>query len=214
MVTHPATPKAEQANVYATLTELNHFADPTIPFAAQYGADGQRVIDEGSPFNSVYLLPLAHRGPEAMDDTLAHLGSYLFHEMTTPLGIRLELLRVKQRAFPLVPAIGVNPHRAIRIEIADELGIVGGVGAVGGGREDPVHDVAWQEQEGVGQGAAGIGHELAFLLEVPKGLGVGRAGRLALGARPRGRRDLLLAVHPPATHRGGTLSQLPDRRRL
>jgi serine/threonine protein kinase len=86
----PATPKAEQANVYATLTELNHFSDPTIPFSAQYGADGQRVIDEGTPFNSVYLLPMAHRGPEAMDDTLSHLGSYLFHEMTTPLGLRLE----------------------------------------------------------------------------------------------------------------------------
>jgi hypothetical protein len=89
----PATPRGEQANVYATLTELNHFSDPTIPFAAQYGADGQRLVDHGSPFTTVYLLPLAHRSPDALDDTVAHLGSYLFHELTTPLGLRLDQLR-------------------------------------------------------------------------------------------------------------------------
>jgi hypothetical protein len=89
----PATPRPEQANVYATLTEINHFSDPSIPFAAQYGADGQRIVDQGSPFSTVYLLPLAHRTPEALDDTVAHLGSYLFHELTTPLGLRLDHLR-------------------------------------------------------------------------------------------------------------------------
>src|SRR5262249_24136125 len=46
----PATPRQEQANVYATLTELNHFSDPAIPFAAQYGVDGQRIIDQGQPY--------------------------------------------------------------------------------------------------------------------------------------------------------------------
>jgi hypothetical protein len=89
----PATPRTEQANVYATLTELNHFNDPSIPFAAQYGADGQRVVDNGAPFNSVYLLPLAHRSPDALDDAVSHLGSYLFHELTTPLGLRLDHVR-------------------------------------------------------------------------------------------------------------------------
>src|SRR5213078_1896254 len=89
----PATPRTEQANVYATLTELNHFSDPSIPFAAQYGADGQRIVDQGNPFSNVYLLPLAHRSPEALDDAVAHLGSYLFHELTTPLGLRLDELR-------------------------------------------------------------------------------------------------------------------------
>jgi eukaryotic-like serine/threonine-protein kinase len=89
----PATPKPEQANVYATLTEINHFADPAISFSAQYGADAQRVIDHGTAYNSVYLLPLANRAPEALDDAVAHLGSYLFHEMTTPLGLRLEQTR-------------------------------------------------------------------------------------------------------------------------
>jgi hypothetical protein len=89
----PATPKHELANVYATLTELNHFSDPSIPFAAEYGSEGQRIVDQGTPFHSVYLLPLAHRSPDAMDETVAHLGSYLFHELTTPLGLRLEQMR-------------------------------------------------------------------------------------------------------------------------
>jgi hypothetical protein len=89
----PATPRLEQANVYATLTELNHFSDPAVPFAAQYGADGQRIVDPGKPYNSVYLVQLAHRSPEALRDAVAHLGSYLFHELTTPLGLRLETQR-------------------------------------------------------------------------------------------------------------------------
>jgi hypothetical protein len=89
----PATPRPEQANVYATLTELNHFSDPSIPFSAEYGSDGQRLVDPGSPFSSAYLLPLAHRTPEALDAAVAHLGSYLFHELTTPLGVRLDQIR-------------------------------------------------------------------------------------------------------------------------
>jgi hypothetical protein len=91
--TDPATPKPEQANLYATLTELNHFTDPSVPFAAQYGVDGQRIVDQGAPFGSVYLLPLAHRSPDALDGVISHLGSYLFHELTTPLGLRLDQLR-------------------------------------------------------------------------------------------------------------------------
>ncbi len=89
----PATPKQEQANIYATLTELNHFCDENVRFAAQYGMDGPRIIDEGAPYTSVYMLPQAHRTPEAMDASVAHLGNYLFHELTTPLGLRLDNLR-------------------------------------------------------------------------------------------------------------------------
>ena len=91
--TDPATPRAEQANVYATLTELNHFDDPTIPFSAQYGVDGARLVDQGQAFSSTYLLQLDHRSPEALRDAVAHLGSYLFHELTTPLGLRLHRCR-------------------------------------------------------------------------------------------------------------------------
>jgi eukaryotic-like serine/threonine-protein kinase len=86
----PATPQAEQANVYATLTELNHFADLSIPFSAQYGADGPKMVEGGSPFDCAYLLTQTSRAPEARRDVLAHLCSYLFHELTTPLGLRLD----------------------------------------------------------------------------------------------------------------------------
>jgi hypothetical protein len=89
----PATPKTELANVYATLTELNHYSDPSILFAAQYGPDGQRLVDEGSPYSTLYLLTLANRTPEALSETVAHLGCYLFQEMTTPLGLRLDHIR-------------------------------------------------------------------------------------------------------------------------
>lgn len=91
--TDPATPKPEQANVYATLTELSHFTDPAIPFSAQYGADGPRLVDEGKPFTSVYVQHMPNRTPEALRDAVAHLGSYLFHELTTPLGLRLDRSR-------------------------------------------------------------------------------------------------------------------------
>src|SRR5207245_2132119 len=37
--TDPATPPTEQANVYATLTELSTLADPPVPFFAQYLPD-------------------------------------------------------------------------------------------------------------------------------------------------------------------------------
>ncbi len=90
----PASPKAELANTHATLTELNHYCDPTNVFSAQYGVEGQRIVDQGSPFASIYLLPLPHRAPDALEDVLCHLGSYVFHETTTPLGGRLEHVRV------------------------------------------------------------------------------------------------------------------------
>ncbi len=91
----PATPRAELANVYATLTELNHFADTSVPFSAQYGTDGPRLVDEGAAYDHTYLLTLAHRTPESRRDALAHLGSYLFHELTTPLGLRLDRCRLQ-----------------------------------------------------------------------------------------------------------------------
>jgi len=102
----PATPVAEQANTYACLTELNHFSDPSAPFSAQYGPDAPRLREEGTSFNSIYLAQLAHRSPEALRDTVAHLGSYLFHDLTTPLGAKLERSR-KAR-----PADGATPFRS------------------------------------------------------------------------------------------------------
>lgn len=86
----PATPRSEQANIYATLTELHHFSEPSVSFTAQYSADAPRLVENDKPFQQIYLLKLANRTPESLRDAVAHLGSYLFHELTTPLGIRLE----------------------------------------------------------------------------------------------------------------------------
>lgn len=91
--TDPATPRTEQANVYATLTELHHFCDPTISFVAQYGPDGQRFNENQAPYESAYLLSLLNRTPEAQRDAIAHLANYLNHELTTPLGLKLEVSR-------------------------------------------------------------------------------------------------------------------------
>jgi eukaryotic-like serine/threonine-protein kinase len=92
----PATPRMELANTYATLTELNHFTDSGVTFTAQYGPDGPRTTANCPPFDHVYLLKLANRSPESLRDAVAHLGSYLFHELTTPLGQRLDQGRRKK----------------------------------------------------------------------------------------------------------------------
>lgn len=116
----PATPRAEQANLYATLTELHHFTDPAIRFSAQYGTDGPRLIDEGTAFDQVYLLSQQHRSPEARRDALAHMGSYLFHEMTTPLGLRLDQGRLKRKAslFRSLGTFGVWFPRGLMLRLA------------------------------------------------------------------------------------------------
>lgn len=85
-----AASRQELANIYATITELNHFNDPSVGFTAEYGADGPRLTDQGAPYSCVYLLQSAQRTPEALRCAVSHLGSYLFHELTTPLGLRLE----------------------------------------------------------------------------------------------------------------------------
>jgi hypothetical protein len=90
----PATPAVELANLYATLTEINHYSDGVTSFSAQYGTDGQRQNEQGPPFDAVYLLTQRVRTPEARRDMVAHLGSYLFHERLTPLGARLERERL------------------------------------------------------------------------------------------------------------------------
>jgi serine/threonine protein kinase len=96
----PATPPDELANLYATLTEVNHFSDPSVPFTAQYGSDGPRLVDEGTAYDCNYLVTLSHRTPEARRDAMSHLGSYLFHELTTPLGLRLDRTRLARGVLP------------------------------------------------------------------------------------------------------------------
>ncbi len=119
----PATPVPELANVYATLTELNHFADPAIRFTSQYGADGPSITEAGTTFDAVYVLTQANRSPEARRDTVAHLGSYLFHELTTPLGLRLDRgrqLRVSAEVTPFrsLGTYGVWFPRGLMLRLA------------------------------------------------------------------------------------------------
>jgi hypothetical protein len=116
----PATPKPELANLYATLTEVNHYADPAITFSAQYGADGPRLVDQGKPFDQVYLLAQHHRSPEARRDTLSHLSSYLFHDMTTPLGLRLDHNRTRRGPTPFrsLGTFGVWFPRGLLLRLA------------------------------------------------------------------------------------------------
>jgi len=102
----PATPATELANLHATLTELHHFAEPQVLFSAQYGSDAARIKDEGSPFDQVYLIRQQHRTPEARREGLAQLGSYLFHELTTPLGLRLDQYRNRRRQPTIFRSLG------------------------------------------------------------------------------------------------------------
>lgn len=102
----PATPRSEQANIYATVTELNHYTDAYSPFSAHYDVDGPRVVEHGHPFRCMYLLQMPDRTPACNRETVAHLGSYLFHELTTPLGLRLDRCRLA------APGDGLTPYRS------------------------------------------------------------------------------------------------------
>jgi len=103
----PDCPPAELANIFATLTELNHYADPDVTFLAQYGGpEGPQIEARGLPFDACYLLPMAERSAEAFRDSISHLAGYIAHELTTPLGTHLDQLRHQ----PVLP--GRTPFRA------------------------------------------------------------------------------------------------------
>jgi len=90
----PGTTKTELANIYATLTELNHFNDPSVGFSGQYsGPDGPALTGRGIPFSSVYLTQLESRSPGAMSESVVRVSSMLTQELTTPLGGELETHR-------------------------------------------------------------------------------------------------------------------------
>jgi serine/threonine protein kinase len=102
--TDPNTSDHELANLYAGLTELNHYADPDVTFAAQYGGpEGPRVEGHGLPFTATYLLPMQERTAEAFRDTVSHLAGYVAHDMTTPLGPALEHIRLRPGGFDRSP---------------------------------------------------------------------------------------------------------------
>jgi len=102
----PNSPPDELANIFATLTELNHYADPDVNFTAQYGGPEGPVIEgRGLPFTATYLLPMAARTPEAFRDCVAHLAGYVSYDLTTPLGHGLERVR------RIPPPLGRTPFR-------------------------------------------------------------------------------------------------------
>jgi len=102
--TDPATHDHELANLYAGLTELNHYADPDVTFTAQYGGpEGPKVEGRGLPFSATYLLPMPQRSSAAFRDVISHLAGYVAHDLTTPLGTALEQLRQRPQGFGKSP---------------------------------------------------------------------------------------------------------------
>jgi hypothetical protein len=102
----PGTSDHELANLYAALTELNHYADPDVSFVAHYGGpEGPRVEAAGLPFSATYLLPMGERSSQAFRDVVSHLAGYVSHDLTTALGPVLEQIR---RA---PPGFGRSPFR-------------------------------------------------------------------------------------------------------
>lgn len=124
-----SSPPEELANIFATLTELNHYADPDMKFAAQYGTEGPQVSAQGLPFDAVYLLPTAHRTPEALRDCLSHLAGYVATDLTTPLGSGLEKLRTKPTSAGRTPFRGFGtfavwyPRGLLLRSAARQLGV-------------------------------------------------------------------------------------------
>jgi hypothetical protein len=100
----PNSPDADLANLYAAITELNHYADPDVSFVAHYGGpEGPKVEAKGLPFSSTYLMPLKERAPGAFRDCISHLAGYVSHEMTTQLGAALEQTRSQPVPFDRGP---------------------------------------------------------------------------------------------------------------
>lgn len=89
----PSTSRAELANVYATLVELNHYTHSDMAYSAHFGPDGPQVSDLGPPFDATYLLTAKERSPEAVRNTVAHVATYVTQDVSTPLGPMLEQAR-------------------------------------------------------------------------------------------------------------------------
>ncbi len=89
-----SSPPVELANIFATLTELNHYADTDVAFSAQYGGpEGPAIEGHGLPFTATYLLPMKERSNDSFRDIVSHLAGYVSYDLTTPLGSGLDVLR-------------------------------------------------------------------------------------------------------------------------
>jgi serine/threonine protein kinase len=100
----PNTTDRELANLYAGVTELNHYADPDVTFSAHYGGpEGPKVEGRGLPFSATYLLTMPERSTAAFRDCISHLAGYVAHDLTTPLGQALDKIRKRPQAFGKSP---------------------------------------------------------------------------------------------------------------
>jgi hypothetical protein len=109
--TDPGTSDHELANLYATLTELNHYADPDVSFVAHYGGqEGPKVEGSGLPFTATYLLPMGERSSQSFRDCVSHLAGYVSHDLTTPLGPALEAIRSTPTEFGRSPFRGFGTY--------------------------------------------------------------------------------------------------------
>jgi hypothetical protein len=107
----PGTADPELANLYASLTELNHYADPEVSFVAHYGGpDGPKVEGRGLPFTATYLLPMPERTSQAFRDVVSHLAGYVSHDLTTLLGPALERGRTAPQVFGQSPFRGFGTY--------------------------------------------------------------------------------------------------------
>jgi hypothetical protein len=85
--------RQEQANVFATLAELNHFRQPDVQFETDYGPDGPAFTDPGPPFDTTYLVTARERTPEAVRESVSHLVTYVTQDVASSLGPTLERFR-------------------------------------------------------------------------------------------------------------------------
>ena len=91
-----ATPSIEKSNIYATLTEINHYCHPDAQFMAKYRPGMLPLEDNGSPFQSVYLSRVGRRSHGTMREVASRMASYVFNDLATPLGRLLTPSRMKQ----------------------------------------------------------------------------------------------------------------------
>ncbi|MFO0812895.1 MAG: tubulin-like doman-containing protein [Gemmatales bacterium] len=94
--TDTTTPPIEKGNIYATLTELNHYCNPDANFSARYRPGMQPLEDNGAPFQSVYLARVGRRSHGTMREVASRVASYVFNDLATPLGRMLMPSRLQQ----------------------------------------------------------------------------------------------------------------------
>ncbi|HMP15595.1 MAG TPA: tubulin-like doman-containing protein [Gemmatales bacterium] len=90
------TPAVEKGNIYATLTEINHYSHPEAIFTAKYRPGTQPIEDSGPPFKSVYLSRVGRRSHGTTREVASRMACYVFNDLATPLGRLLGPSRAEQ----------------------------------------------------------------------------------------------------------------------